>query len=239
MGARISRSIWSILFLNRRTIFKWYLIDYILINIRLIGPRLLTNKICLSHLISFCPSHFSFCLSHFFFVSIGNIPIHRSEIHIYELKGPNDQLCNQLLESIGVQIVHLNKLKPFLLDDHDTSQRSKFLINGGTISAFLFNKIPKSSLISIFYKENLLRFLNNPHYFCFYSNKRFPFYVEKTCINNLTYAQFLHISFIRNKIFSLCIGKKKHVFLERDTISPIDCKNFWIGILHLNRILSG
>lgn len=34
----------------------------------------------------------------FFFVSFGNIPIHRSEIHIYELKGPNDQLCNQLLE---------------------------------------------------------------------------------------------------------------------------------------------
>ncbi|KAF3590781.1 hypothetical protein DY000_02024045 [Brassica cretica] len=30
-----------------------------------------------------------------------NIPIHRSEIHIYELKGPNDQPCNQLLESIG------------------------------------------------------------------------------------------------------------------------------------------
>ncbi|CAK7329181.1 unnamed protein product [Dovyalis caffra] len=25
-----------------------------------------------------------------------------SEIHIYELKGPNDQLCNQLLEPIGV-----------------------------------------------------------------------------------------------------------------------------------------
>ncbi|MFQ6622302.1 hypothetical protein Gotur_002479, partial [Gossypium turneri] len=31
-----------------------------------------------------------------------NIPIHRSEIHIYELKGLNDQLCNQLLESIGL-----------------------------------------------------------------------------------------------------------------------------------------
>uniref|UniRef100_A0A6N2KHR6 Ycf2 N-terminal domain-containing protein n=1 Tax=Salix viminalis TaxID=40686 RepID=A0A6N2KHR6_SALVM len=42
----------------------------------------------------------------FFFVSFGNIPIHRSEIHIYELKGPNDQLCNQLLEPIGLQIVH-------------------------------------------------------------------------------------------------------------------------------------
>nr|AEX93965.1 hypothetical chloroplast RF21 [Asphodeline damascena] len=202
----------------------------------------------------------------FFFVSIGNIPIHRSEIHIYELKGPNDQPCNQLLESIGVQIVHLNKLKPFLLDDHDTSPRPKFLIDGGTILPFLFKKIPKwmidsfhtrnnrgksfdntdsyfsmishdrdnwlnpvkpfhrSSLISSFYKANRLRFLNDPHHFWFYCNKRFPFSVEKTRINNddLTYGQFLNILFIRNKIFSLCVGKKKHIFLERETISPIE-----------------
>nr|YP_009537495.1 hypothetical chloroplast RF2 [Dioscorea quartiniana]YP_009537512.1 hypothetical chloroplast RF2 [Dioscorea quartiniana]AYM33590.1 hypothetical chloroplast RF2 [Dioscorea quartiniana]AYM33607.1 hypothetical chloroplast RF2 [Dioscorea quartiniana] len=202
----------------------------------------------------------------FFFVSIGDIPIHRSEIHIYELKGPNDQLCNQLLESIGVQIVHLNKLKPFLLDDHDTSQRPKFLINGGTILPFLFKKIQKwmidsfhtrknrrksfdntdfyfsmishdrddwlntvkpfhrSSLISSFYKANRLRFLNDPHHFWFYCNKRFPFYVEKTRINNydLTYGQFLNILFIRNKLFSLCVGKKKHILLERETISPIE-----------------
>nr|YP_009968158.1 hypothetical protein RF2 [Actinidia setosa]YP_009968177.1 hypothetical protein RF2 [Actinidia setosa]QMX77256.1 hypothetical protein RF2 [Actinidia setosa]QMX77277.1 hypothetical protein RF2 [Actinidia setosa] len=202
----------------------------------------------------------------FFFVSFGNIPIHRSEIYIYELKGPNDQLCNQLLESIGLQIVHLKKLKAFLLDDHDTSQKSKFLINGGTISPFLFNKIPKwmidsfhtrnnrrksfdntdsyfsmifndqdnwlnpvkpfhrSSLISSFYKANRLRFLNNPHHFSFYCNKRFPFYVEKTRINNydFTYGQFLNILFIRNKIFSLCVGKKKHAFWGRDTISPIE-----------------
>nr|YP_009249078.1 hypothetical chloroplast RF21 [Baxteria australis]YP_009249095.1 hypothetical chloroplast RF21 [Baxteria australis]AMW67130.1 hypothetical chloroplast RF21 [Baxteria australis]AMW67148.1 hypothetical chloroplast RF21 [Baxteria australis] len=199
-----------------------------------------------------------------FFVSIGNIPIHRSEIHIYELKGPNGQLCNQLLESIGVQIVHLNKLKPFLLDDHETSQRPKFLINGGTILPFLFKKIPKcdsfhtrnnrsksfdntdsyfsmishdrdnwlnpvkpfhgSSLISSFYKANQLQFLNDPHHFWFYCNKRFPFYVEKTRINDydLTYGQFLNILFIRNKIFSLCVGKKKHIFLERETISPIE-----------------
>nr|QGQ56195.1 Ycf2 [Monimopetalum chinense] len=202
----------------------------------------------------------------FFFVSFGNIPIHRSEIHIYELKGPNNQLCNQLLESIGLQIVHLKKWKPFLLDDHDTSQKSKFLINGGTISPFLFNKIPKwmidsfhtrknrgkffdktdsyfsmishdqdnwpnpvkpfhrSSLISSFYKANRLRFLKNPHHFYFYCNKRFPFYVEKARINNydFTYGQFLNILFIRNKIFSLYAGKKKHAFLERDTISPIE-----------------
>ena len=216
-------------------------------------------------------SKFLFFLSNslpFFFVSFGNIPIHRSEIYIYELKGPNDQLCNQLLESIGLQIVHLKKLKPFLLDDHDTSQKSKFLINGGTISPFLFNKIPKwmiysfhtrnnrrksfantdsyfstifhdqdywlnpvkpfhrSSLISSFYKANQLRFLNNPHHFCFYCNKRFPFYVEKARINNsdFTYGQFLNILFIHNKIFSLCVGKKKHAFWGRDTISPIESR---------------
>nr|YP_010391849.1 hypothetical protein RF2 [Avicennia officinalis]UPX05340.1 hypothetical protein RF2 [Avicennia officinalis] len=200
----------------------------------------------------------------FFCVSFGNIPIHGSEIDIYELKGPNDQLCNQLLESIGLQIVHLKKWKPFLLDDHDTSQKSKFLINGGT--PFLFNKIPKwmidsfhtrnnrrksfdnadsyfsmifhnqdnwlnpvkpfhrSSLISSFYKANRLRFLNNPHHFCFYCNTRFPFSVEKARINNydFTYGQFLNILFIRNKIFSLCVGKKKHAFGGRDTISPIE-----------------
>nr|UGK72100.1 hypothetical chloroplast RF21 [Kaempferia rotunda]UGK72117.1 hypothetical chloroplast RF21 [Kaempferia rotunda] len=201
-----------------------------------------------------------------FFVSIGNTPIHRSEIHIYELKGPNDQLRNQLLESIGVQIVHLNKLKPFLLDDHDTSKRPKSLINGGTRLPFCFKKIPKwvidsfhtrnnrrksfdntdsylsmifhdrdnwlnpvkpfhrSSLISSFYKANPLRFLNDPNRFWFYCNKRFPFYVEKTRINNYdpTYGQFLTILFIRNKIFSSCVGKKKHIFGERETILPIE-----------------
>nr|YP_009389718.1 ycf2 protein [Silene wilfordii]YP_009389736.1 ycf2 protein [Silene wilfordii]ANG08147.1 ycf2 protein [Silene wilfordii]ANG08165.1 ycf2 protein [Silene wilfordii] len=196
----------------------------------------------------------------FFFVSFGNIPIHRSEIHISELKGPNDQLYNPLLKSIGLQIVHLKKLKAFLLNDHDTFQKSKLLINGRTISPFLFNKIPKSfdtrnnhrngntdsyfsmifhdqnnwlnpvkpfhrsSLISSFYKANRLRFLNNPHHFGFYCNKRFPFYMEKARINNydLTYRQFLDILFIRNKIFALCVGKKKHAFLERGTILPIE-----------------
>ncbi|KAK8935859.1 Protein ycf2 [Platanthera zijinensis] len=97
----------------------------------------------------------------FFFVSIGNIPIHRSEIHIYELKGPNDKLCNQLLESIGVQIVHLKKLKPFLLDDHDTSQRPKFLINGGTILPFLFKKIPKRMIDSFHTRKNRRKSFDN------------------------------------------------------------------------------
>uniref|UniRef100_K4DE54 Ycf2 N-terminal domain-containing protein n=1 Tax=Solanum lycopersicum TaxID=4081 RepID=K4DE54_SOLLC len=68
------------------------------------------------------------------FGTFKNIPIHRSEIYIYEeLEDPNDQLCNQLLESISLQIVHLKISKPFVLDDHDTSQKSNFMINGGTI----------------------------------------------------------------------------------------------------------
>ncbi|KAL6588230.1 hypothetical protein OROMI_001208 [Orobanche minor] len=79
----------------------------------------------------------------------------------------------------------------------------------------------RSSLISAFYKANRLRFLNNPHHFCFYRNTRFPFSVEKACINNFMYGQFLNILFIRNKIFSLCVGKK-HAFWGRYTISPIE-----------------
>ncbi|KAL6519069.1 hypothetical protein OROMI_032918 [Orobanche minor] len=187
----------------------------------------------------------------FFSVSLGNIPIHRSAIYIYELIGSNDQLCNQLL-SIGLQIVNFKKWKS---DDHDTS-RKKFLITGGR--PFLFNKIPtkwmldsfhtrnnrrksfnntdsyfsmifhnqdnwlnpvkpfhRSSLISAFYKANRLRFLNNPHHFCFYRNTRFPFSVEKARINNFMYGQFLNILFIRNKIFSLC-SQVSNIFIPND-----------------------
>ncbi|KAL2930540.1 Protein Ycf2 [Bienertia sinuspersici] len=101
-------------------------------------------RFILSKLLRFFLSKLLLILSNslpFFFVSFGNIPINRSEIRI--LKGPNDQLYNPLLESIGLQIIHLKKWKAFLLDDHDTFQKSKFLINGGTISPFLFNKIPR------------------------------------------------------------------------------------------------
>nr|YP_010474066.1 hypothetical protein RF2 [Corydalis crispa]YP_010474083.1 hypothetical protein RF2 [Corydalis crispa]UVH68279.1 hypothetical protein RF2 [Corydalis crispa]UVH68296.1 hypothetical protein RF2 [Corydalis crispa] len=214
----------------------------------------------------------------FFFLSIGSPPIPGSEIpiYIYELKGPNDPLCNPLLESIGVPIVPFtqNQWKPFLLDDHDPSKQSKFSINGGTLSPFLFNKTKwmidsfptrkncrnnldnmdsyfsmishdrdnwlnpvkpfhRSSLISSFSKANRLRFLKNPHHFWFDCNKKFPFSVEKALRKNsdLTYGQFLNILFIRNKRFSLCVGKKKHVFLERDTISPIESQVSKIFIL--------
>nr|YP_010489222.1 hypothetical chloroplast RF21 [Incarvillea lutea]YP_010489238.1 hypothetical chloroplast RF21 [Incarvillea lutea]UWK23406.1 hypothetical chloroplast RF21 [Incarvillea lutea]UWK23407.1 hypothetical chloroplast RF21 [Incarvillea lutea] len=225
----------------------------------------------LSKLFRFLSKPLPFLLSNsfrFFWVRFGNMPIPRSEIDISEFKGPNDSLCNQFLESIGLPILHLGlqivdlkKGKPFLLDDHETSRKSEFLINGGT--PFLFNKIPKSmmdsrtnrrksfdkadsyfsmifhnqdnwrnpvihrsSLVSSFFRATRLRFLNNPHPypFSFYSTTRFPFSVEKARMKNsdFTYGQFLNILFIRNKIFSLCIGKKKHAFGGRDTISPIE-----------------
>ena len=177
----------------------------------------------------------------FLFVSFGNIPIYRSDIRI--MKGPT-----------GFRILHLKKWKPF---DQDTSEKSK--INRGAISPFFFNRksfdntdssyfsrichhqdnwlnpvkpFDRSSLISAFYKANRLRFLNNLHQFPFYCKKRFPFYVEKARIKNydFTYGQFLNTLFIRNKIFSLCGGKKKLAFLERDTISPILDKSFHFPI---------
>nr|YP_010474456.1 hypothetical protein RF2 [Corydalis minutiflora]YP_010474485.1 hypothetical protein RF2 [Corydalis minutiflora]UVH68743.1 hypothetical protein RF2 [Corydalis minutiflora]UVH68772.1 hypothetical protein RF2 [Corydalis minutiflora] len=222
------------------------------------SPRFLLSKasLFLSNSLPFWSKSLLFFLSKsllflskslpFFFLSLGSPPIPGSEIpiYIYELKGPNDPLC---------------------LDDHDPSKKSKFSINGGTLSPFLFNKTKwmidsfptrkncrnnldntdsyfsmishdrdnwlnpvkpfhRSSLISSFSKANRLRFLNNPHHFWFYCNKKFPFSVEKALLKNsdLTYGQFLNILFIRNKRFSLCVGKKKHVFLERDTISPIE-----------------
>nr|QFG71164.1 Ycf2 protein [Mammillaria albiflora] len=146
-------------------------------------------------------------------------PCQRSEIHIYELKGPNDQLDNPLVESIGPQFVtRKNRGKSF--DNTD----SYFSMISHDQNNWLNPVKPfhRSSLISSFYKANRLRFMNNPHHFC--CNKRFPFYIEKARINNydFTYRQFLNILFIHNKIFSLYVGKKKHAFLERDTISPIE-----------------
>ncbi|RWX52637.1 DUF825 domain-containing protein, partial [Photobacterium chitinilyticum] len=46
---------------------------------------------------------------------------------------------------------------------------------------------------SSFYKANRLRFLNNPHHFCFYCNKRFPFYVEKARLNNSDFTFYVYV----------------------------------------------
>nr|YP_010309947.1 hypothetical protein MRX01_pgp025 [Larix griffithii]UMY72448.1 hypothetical protein [Larix griffithii] len=59
-----------------------------------------------------------------------------------ELKSLNYQRLNELLDPIGALIVHFKTFKPFLLDDHNLSQRSKLLIDEGTIAPFVPNEIP-------------------------------------------------------------------------------------------------
>ncbi|URD72797.1 hypothetical protein MUK42_34299 [Musa troglodytarum] len=77
----------------------------------------------------------------------------------------------------------------------------------------------RSSLISSFCKANRLRFLNDPNHFWFYCNKRFPFYVEKTRINNydLTYGQFSLPRSFATKYF-LCVSVKKNIFFWRERL---------------------
>nr|YP_009994350.1 Ycf2 protein [Cuscuta africana]YP_009994403.1 Ycf2 protein [Cuscuta africana]QNP08474.1 Ycf2 protein [Cuscuta africana]QNP08475.1 Ycf2 protein [Cuscuta africana] len=79
-------------------------------------------------------------------VSFGNTPIQRDKIYISELKGPNGQLDNQLLESRGFKIVFLKKLNPFVLEESGTSN---FVINGATRSPFGLNQIPKRMIDSL------------------------------------------------------------------------------------------
>ncbi|KAH0447711.1 hypothetical protein IEQ34_023452 [Dendrobium chrysotoxum] len=107
----------------------------------MIGPRLSTKKICL--------------ITSLFLCEYRNIPIHRSEIHIYELKGPNDQLCNQLLESIGVQI----KFQTFLFYDHDTS--TEILDQWRNNITILFKKIPKRVIDSFHTRKNRRKSFDN------------------------------------------------------------------------------
>nr|YP_010287005.1 hypothetical protein RF2 [Limnobium laevigatum]YP_010287022.1 hypothetical protein RF2 [Limnobium laevigatum]UKT61085.1 hypothetical protein RF2 [Limnobium laevigatum]UKT61086.1 hypothetical protein RF2 [Limnobium laevigatum] len=154
----------------------------------------------------------------FFFVSMGNIPIHRhrSGIHIYEWKDPNDQPPNL---SIGVQIVPMNrnKLKPLLWDDHDTCQRPKILINGLT---FLFNKIPKWMIDSYHTRNNYRQsFDNTDSYFSHdrdnWLNPVKPFYRSSliSCFYKANRVRFLnnprHFWFHCNKGFPFYVEKAR------------------------------
>nr|YP_010759888.1 Ycf2 protein [Cuscuta chinensis]YP_010759940.1 Ycf2 protein [Cuscuta chinensis]WEY29813.1 Ycf2 protein [Cuscuta chinensis]WEY29814.1 Ycf2 protein [Cuscuta chinensis] len=163
----------------------------------------------------------------FYCVSLGNTPIQRSEIYIYELQGPTHKLCNQLLESIGFKMVHLKRLNPILVEE---SSPSNFVVNGAITSpnklpidslhtrtksfykkdSDLFqilhdqenwlnpaNQFQRSSLIYSFYKANRLRFLNNPDCFWFDCKTRFPFSVERTWN---THFNFLYGQFL-NSLF--------------------------------------
>nr|YP_010987236.1 hypothetical protein RF2 [Krascheninnikovia ceratoides]YP_010987254.1 hypothetical protein RF2 [Krascheninnikovia ceratoides]WOL38652.1 hypothetical protein RF2 [Krascheninnikovia ceratoides]WOL38653.1 hypothetical protein RF2 [Krascheninnikovia ceratoides] len=177
----------------------------------------------------------------FFFVSFGNYkPLLESQIvHLKNWKAfqllLDDHDTFQKSKFLNDHFSSKNKISKWMIDSfHTRNSCGKSFDNTDSYFSMIshdqnnwLNPVKpfhRSSLISSFYKANQLRFLNNPHRFCFYCNKRFPFYVEKARINNydFTYRQFLNILFIHNKIFSLCVGKKKHAFLERDTISPIE-----------------
>nr|YP_010850254.1 hypothetical chloroplast RF2 [Lobelia zeylanica]YP_010850278.1 hypothetical chloroplast RF2 [Lobelia zeylanica]WGH11666.1 hypothetical chloroplast RF2 [Lobelia zeylanica]WGH11667.1 hypothetical chloroplast RF2 [Lobelia zeylanica] len=95
------------------------------------------------------------------FVSFRNTFFYRFAIYIYKSKGPNDHSCNPLLESIGLQIVYLPKLKPSLVDDPEPSQKLQSFINGGTRSPSLFNKIPKWSIDSFHTRKNRRKSFDN------------------------------------------------------------------------------
>nr|YP_009435887.1 hypothetical chloroplast RF2 [Monopsis flava]YP_009435910.1 hypothetical chloroplast RF2 [Monopsis flava]ATG25976.1 hypothetical chloroplast RF2 [Monopsis flava]ATG26001.1 hypothetical chloroplast RF2 [Monopsis flava] len=193
---------------------------------------------------------FSFFLIKSSFVSFGNAHLKRSPIYISELKGPKDQLRNQWLESIGLQVDHPEISQPskFLsnegslckkipkrrIDPFDPrkNRRKSFDNTDSRFSRLFYDQdnwlnpvkpFHRSSLLSAFYKASRLRFLKNPHAFCFDCNKRFPFYVERVRSKNydFLYGQFLN-TFIGNKIFSLGVGKKKHPFWWRDTLSAIE-----------------
>ena len=69
------------------------------------------------------------------------------DFRVHELKSLNYKLLNTLLEPIGALIVHFKKSKPFLLDDHNLSQRSKLLIDEGTIAPLIPNDTPINPLI--------------------------------------------------------------------------------------------
>nr|YP_010474380.1 hypothetical protein RF2 [Corydalis benecincta]YP_010474391.1 hypothetical protein RF2 [Corydalis benecincta]UVH68667.1 hypothetical protein RF2 [Corydalis benecincta]UVH68678.1 hypothetical protein RF2 [Corydalis benecincta] len=171
----------------------------------------------------------------FFFVSIGSSPIPGSEIPIYILDDHDPSQKSKFSINGGTIAPFLFNKTKWMIDSFPTRKncRNDFDNTDSYFSMISHDRdnwlnpvkpFHRSSLISSFSKANRLRFLNNPHHFWFYCNKRFPFYVEKALLKNsdLTYGQFLNILFIRNKRFSLCVGKKKHVFGERDTISPIE-----------------
>nr|YP_010760066.1 Ycf2 protein [Cuscuta indecora]YP_010760117.1 Ycf2 protein [Cuscuta indecora]WEY29991.1 Ycf2 protein [Cuscuta indecora]WEY29992.1 Ycf2 protein [Cuscuta indecora] len=78
-------------------------------------------------------------------VSLGKTPIQRSEIDIYELQGPTHKPCNQLLESIGLKMVHLKRLNPFFVEEEEWGT-SNFIVNGAITSP---NKLSKRMIDSL------------------------------------------------------------------------------------------
>ncbi|KAH0854232.1 LOW QUALITY PROTEIN: hypothetical protein HID58_090094 [Brassica napus] len=149
--------------------------------------EVIETKICLSpSFVSFCPVNTSFFVQ--------NIPFHRSEIHIYELKGPNDQPCNQIAGNLLITRIPISHRIP----------RSRQLAE--SVKQFILEKAIKSTSI-----------LNNPHHFCFYCTKySLFFYVERpVSIILILRMDNPHYPVHSQQIFLRVVVKKNMLFGER------------------------
>nr|YP_010291666.1 hypothetical protein RF2 [Scleria parvula]YP_010291689.1 hypothetical protein RF2 [Scleria parvula]ULQ67673.1 hypothetical protein RF2 [Scleria parvula]ULQ67696.1 hypothetical protein RF2 [Scleria parvula] len=168
-------------------------------------------------------------------VHIGNIPIHNYEISISKLNGLgvqiflskkfkpdffNNQKISQRLDQGSKLWINEGRIFQFLFNEISKWMIDS-LMNGRKCLTKTDSFIPhdrdnwlnpvkifqQSSTISAFYKANELRLMNEFNHFFFWisSNKKFPFLVKRTRVNNeeLTYRKFLDISFIDNKRFFL------------------------------------
>nr|YP_010184960.1 Ycf2 [Pseudotsuga brevifolia]QVH34639.1 Ycf2 [Pseudotsuga brevifolia] len=85
------------------------------------------------------------------------------DFRFHELKSLNYRRLNKWLDPIGALIVHFKTFKPFLLDDHNLLQRSKLLIDEGTIAPFVPNEIPINPwIIDLFdHEKNHMELFDN------------------------------------------------------------------------------
>jgi len=127
------------------------------------------------------------------------------DFRFYELKSLNDQLLNKLLDPIGALIVHLKKLKPFLLDDHNLSKRSKLLIDEGTIKPFFSNKIPIYPLIIDLFdnEKNHMESFNNTS-FSTISNDR-DNWLNPIKLSDQSSLRAIFMEQIRSNFLIICI----------------------------------
>ncbi|KAH0849811.1 hypothetical protein HID58_096066 [Brassica napus] len=111
--------------------------------------EVIDKKICLSHFVSFCPSYY--------FVFCPNIPIHRSEIHIYELKERSQE--SLIHGFLFLSIVSHDQEQ--LAESRETFQRSSLISSFSKQSTSILNN-PHTSA-SIVTKESILLVWNESH----------------------------------------------------------------------------
>nr|YP_010760057.1 Ycf2 protein [Cuscuta corymbosa var. stylosa]WEY29933.1 Ycf2 protein [Cuscuta corymbosa var. stylosa] len=161
-------------------------------------------------------------------VSLGNTPIHRSNIKrlnpfLVEESSPSNFVVNGAITSpdkLPIDSFH-TRTKSFYKKDSDFFKifhNQENWLNPA-------NQFQRSSLIYSFYKANRLRFMNNPDCSWFDCKTRFPFSVERTwnIKFHFLYGQFLNSLFLHKKRVSL-YGGKKHLGTSSPMEAHVDLK---------------